>query len=82
MVQAPTRLPEEVPSPGFLAYLRSVPEDAPARLDAFDEIFQRFVDLTATVEAAGESGALSNAAQDPVLTRGAPEYLRADNGPS
>jgi hypothetical protein len=50
------------PVPGFLTFLRSVPEDAPARLDAFDEIFQRFVDLTATVEAGGESGALSNAA--------------------
>jgi len=49
--------------PGFIAYLsRSAPADDEGRLEAFDEIFQRFVDLTATVEAAGESGVLSNAA--------------------
>ncbi len=51
------------PVPGFIAYLRSwAPGDAAGKLDGFDEIFQRFVDLTATAEAAGESGALSNAA--------------------
>ncbi len=49
--------------PGFIAYLkRSVPEDEEGRLEAFDEIFQRFVDLTASVEAAGETGVLANAA--------------------
>jgi hypothetical protein len=51
------------PIPGFIAYLqRSVPEDKEGRLDAFDEIFQRFIDLTASVEAAGETGVLANAA--------------------
>jgi hypothetical protein len=51
------------PVPGFIAYLkRSVPEDKEGRLDAFDEIFQRFIDLTASVEAAGETGVLANAA--------------------
>jgi hypothetical protein len=51
------------PIPGFIAYLkRSVPEDEEGRLDAFDEIFQRFIDLTASVEAAGETGVLANAA--------------------
>jgi len=51
------------PVPGFIAYLkRSAPEDTEGRLEAFDEIFQRFIDLTATVEAAGETGALANAA--------------------
>jgi hypothetical protein len=49
--------------PDFLTYLkRSAPQDAEGRLDAFDEIFQRFVDLTASVEAAGETGVLANAA--------------------
>jgi hypothetical protein len=52
-----------IPVPGFIAYLnRSVPADNEGRFEAFDEIFQRFVDLTATAEAAGESGVLSNAA--------------------
>lgn len=51
------------PVPGFIAYLkRSVPEDEEGRLEAFDDIFQRFVDLTASVEAAGETGVLANAA--------------------
>lgn len=51
------------PVPGFIAYLkRSVPADKEGRLDAFDEIFQRFVDLTASVEAGGETGVLANAA--------------------
>jgi hypothetical protein len=46
-----------------MAYLkRSVPEDKDGRLEAFDEIFQRFVDLTASVEADGETGVLANAA--------------------
>lgn len=51
------------PVPGFIAYLkRSAPENEEGRLEAFDEIFQRFIDLTATVEAAGETGVLANAA--------------------
>jgi hypothetical protein len=51
------------PVPGFIAYLkRSVPDDKESRLEAFDEIFQRFIDLTASVEAAGETGVLANAA--------------------
>jgi len=57
------------PVPGFIAYLkRSVPQDEQGRLEAFDDIFQRFVELTATVEAEGESGPLANAA-----------YNRAEN---
>jgi len=56
------------PVPGFIAYLnRSVPEDENGRLDAFDDIFQHFVDLTATVEAAGESGPLANAGYNRAL---------------
>jgi hypothetical protein len=51
------------PTPGFIAYLkRSAPENEEGRLDAFDEIFQRFIDLAASVEAAGETGVLANAA--------------------
>jgi hypothetical protein len=39
--------------PGFLAYLnRSAPQDEEGRLEAFDEIVQRFIDLTTTAEAA------------------------------
>jgi hypothetical protein len=46
--------------PGFIAYLnRSAPQDEEGRLAAFDEIFQRFVDLTTTAEAA-ELGPLMN----------------------
>jgi hypothetical protein len=46
--------------PGFIAYLkRSAPEDVKGRLEGFDEIFQRFVDLTATVDAA-ETGATNS----------------------
>jgi len=53
------------PIPGFVTYLRrSVPEDKESRLEAFDEIFQRFVDLTAAVEADGETGVLANAAHN------------------
>jgi len=40
------------PVPGFVAYLRrSAPTDEDGRLASFDDIFQRFVELTATVEA-------------------------------
>lgn len=60
---AQKRVAGGIPVPGFIAYLkRSAPEDKDGRLEAFDEIFQRFVDLTATVEAAGETGVLANAA--------------------
>jgi hypothetical protein len=46
--------------PGFIAYLnRSAPQDEAGRLEAFDEIVQRFVDLTTTAEAA-EIGPLMN----------------------
>jgi hypothetical protein len=46
--------------PGFIAYLnRSAPQDDQGRLEAFDEIVQRFVDLTTTAEAA-EIGPLTN----------------------
>jgi hypothetical protein len=56
------------PVPGFIAYLsRAVPPDETARLDAFDEIFERFVELTATVEAEGASGPLANAAHNRAL---------------
>jgi hypothetical protein len=38
--------------PGFIAYLnRSAPQDEAGRFEAFDEIVQRFVDLTTTAEA-------------------------------
>ncbi len=46
--------------PGFIAYLkRSAPQDDDGRLEAFDDIVQRFVDLTTTAEAA-EIGPLMN----------------------
>jgi hypothetical protein len=46
--------------PGFIAYLkRMAPEDEEGRLEAFDEIVQRFVDLTTAAEAA-EIGPLMN----------------------
>lgn len=46
--------------PGFIAYLnRSAPQDEEGQLEAFDEIVQRFVDLTTTAEAA-EIGPLMN----------------------
>jgi hypothetical protein len=49
------------PVPGFLAYLRhQAPPDAEGRLDAFDEIFDRFVEATAVVES--ETGPGGNAA--------------------
>ncbi len=45
------------PVPGFLAYLRrSAPGDEIGRLEAFDEIFGQFVELTATVEASTGPG--------------------------
>jgi hypothetical protein len=51
------------PVPGFIAYLnRTAPKDEDGRLEALDEIFERFVELTATVEAEGEQGPLLNAA--------------------
>lgn len=53
--------------PGFLAYLRSsVPADAAGKLDRFDEIYDRFVEATAAVEA--QTGPGGNAA-----------YNRAEN---
>ena len=49
------------PVPGFLAYLRSsAPADAAGRLDALDEIFERFVEETEAVEA--QTGPGGNAA--------------------
>lgn len=46
--------------PGFIAYLnRSAPQDEEGRLEAFDEIVQRFVHLTTTAEAA-DIGPLTN----------------------
>ncbi len=46
--------------PGFIAYLnRSAPQDEEERLEVFDEIVQRFIDLTTTAEAA-EIGPLMN----------------------
>jgi hypothetical protein len=46
--------------PGFIAYInRSAPQDEEGRLETFDEIVQRFVDLTTTAEAA-EIGPLMN----------------------
>jgi hypothetical protein len=45
------------PVPGFLAYLRNTaPREDAGKLDQFDEIYERFVDLTATVEAATGPG--------------------------
>jgi hypothetical protein len=45
------------PVPTFLTYLRSsAPSDAGGRLDAFDEIYERFVLETEQVEAAGPLG--------------------------
>ncbi len=52
-----------IPVPGFVAYVnRRVPQDDESRLEAFDEIFGRFVELTATAEADGERGPAANAA--------------------
>jgi hypothetical protein len=49
-----------IPVPGFIAYLnRSTPQEEEGRLEAFDEIVQRFVDLTTTAEAA-DIGPLTN----------------------
>lgn len=63
--------------PGFIAYLRgSPPKDAAGKLDAFDEIFQRFVDETSRVEAAGETGPLANAAYNRSMNA-ADEILQA-----
>jgi hypothetical protein len=45
------------PVPGFIAYLRSsAPADAAGKLDVFDEIFEKFVEYTAVVEAAHGPG--------------------------